>query len=234
MKTFAISDIHGCYDELMALYKKLPIDPKKDRMVFLGDYVDRGLKTKQVVEQLMKWNKKYPHWVFLYGNHEDLMLDALLYGGRVYGSYDLWWSQGGKETANSYLPHNLSQYEKAIATPADFIPKAHIEWLAALPRYFEDDKYIYVHGGIKPGLTPAETDPYDLIWIRNEFIDWPGDFGGKKVIYGHTPGPLLEPNVMDNKIGIDTAVCYSALNKLTAIELPKEIFYFQENFKRSK
>lgn len=230
MKTFAITDIHGCYDELMALYKKLPIDPEKDRMVFLGDYVDRGSQARQVVQQLIDWRKKYPHWVMLYGNHEDLMLDALMYSERVYHSFDLWFNQGGRQTYYSYLPKDLTKYERAISSVKDTIPKDHLEWLAALPRFFEDEKYIYVHGGLTPGKTPEQTDPQELIWIRDEFLlsdyDW-----GKKVIHGHTPADNLEPDVKKNRIGIDTAVCYAANNKLTAIELPEEKFYFQKNLK---
>ncbi len=228
---FAISDIHGCYDELMALYKQLPINPKKDQLIILGDHIDRGPKSKQVVNQLIKWKKKYPHWQFLYGNHEDLMLDALVYGGRVYGSFDLWFQQGGKETFLSYVPKNLTEYHKSIVQVKDVIPVEHLEFLMQLPRYYETDDYIFVHGGIKPGKTPEETDPQDLIWIRDEFIyanwDW-----GKKVIYGHTADNHtgeFEPLVQENKIGIDTAVCYSAFNKLTAIELPSEKFYFEKS-----
>lgn len=233
MKIFAISDIHGCYDELMALYKKLPIDPKKDMMVFCGDYIDRGPKSKQVVQQLMDWKKQYPHWQVLYGNHEDLMLDALVYQGRVYHSFDLWFTQGGKQTFLSYVPETATAYEKAIMQIKDVIPQEHLVFLASLPRYYETDDYIFVHGGIKPGKTPAETDPQDLIWLRDEFIDSKYDWG-KKVIYGHTPQDSpdpkknLQPHVQKNKIGIDTAVCYGAHNKLTAVELPSEVFHQQE------
>lgn len=234
MKQFVISDIHGHYDELMALYKQLPINPKKDQLVLLGDYVDRGPKTKQVVNQLIKWKKKYPHWQFLYGNHEDLMLDALMYNGRIYHSYDLWWGQGGKETYLSYLPKGLSPYDQAISQVKDHIPQEHLEFLAALPRWYETDEYYFVHGGLVPGEKPEDSDPNDLIWIRDQFIlsnyDW-----GKKVIYGHTADGRtgsFEPNVMENKIGIDTAVCYSANNKLTALQLPEEIFFFELNHLR--
>jgi serine/threonine protein phosphatase 1 len=242
VKTFVISDIHGCYDELMALYKKLPIDPQKDRVVFLGDYIDHGPKTKQVIEQLITWKKKYPHWVMLYGNHEDLMLDALLYGMIIYHSFDLWYSQGGKETYLSYIPKNLTAYEKSLIQVKDAIPQKHLFWLAALPRFFEDDMYIYVHAGLEPKRSPEETDPQQLIWIRDEFINSKYDWG-KKVIFGHTVDDRgkyynennpwgkeqkFMPIVMTNKIGIDTAVCPPSKKKLTAIELPTEKFYFQK------
>lgn len=246
MKTFAISDIHGCYDELMALYKQLPIDPEKDRMVFLGDYIDRGQQTKQVIEQLIAWKKQYPHWQVLYGNHEDLMLDTLLYQGRRYNSFDLWWQQGGKQTFLSYVPETATAYEKSIMQVKDVIPKAHLEWLAALPRWFADEQYIFCHGGLQPGKTPEETDPYEMIWIRDQFIDSHYDWG-KKVIFGHTAdgrgeyyNPLnawgtkqrLMPIVKANKIGIDTACCPPSNHFLTCLELPTEKFYHQESFNK--
>lgn len=236
-KIFCISDIHGHYKELMLLYKKLPINPKKDKMVFLGDYIDRGPDTKKVIQQLIKWQKLYPHWVFLFGNHEDFMKEALVRNTGVYGfqAWDLWIYNGGDTTKQSYYPKGLTASEKAIASISDFIPQSHLDFIASLPRYYEDDKYIYVHGGLKPGKTAAETLPYDLIWIRDEFID--SNYGwGKKVIFGHSADGTgqynkahkkFQPIIMPNKIGIDTAVCYGAYNGLTCLELPSEKFYFQ-------
>lgn len=234
MKTFAISDIHGHYDELMALMEKLPLNPKKDRMVFLGDFVDRGPKTKEVVQQLIDWKKKYPHWVVLKGNHEDMLIDALKETHPVYGDYYMWFEQGGFETKKSYMKE-LNAYEMSIASLQDEMPQEHLDFMASLPLFFQDDDYIYVHGGIKPGLQPWETEPFDLLWLRDEFIysdyDW-----GKKVIFGHTTATIRKDDKivgfktirMDNKIGIDTAICSpSGTGKLTAIELPIEKFYEQ-------
>lgn len=234
-KIFAISDIHGNYDELMALYKQLPINPEKDQLVICGDHIDRGPKTKQVIEQLMEWKKKYPHWQFLYGNHEDLMLDALVYGGKIYGSYDLWWMQGGRETYKSYTDAlDATVYEKAIMQVKDVIPVEHLEFLAQLPVWYESEDYYFVHGGLVPGKKPEYEDMQALIWARDLFID--SDYNwGKKVIFGHTPNDKpykwgapgakrWDPIVLPNKIGIDTV---SARNKLTAVELPSEKFYFQ-------
>lgn len=236
MKTFAIGDIHGCYDELMALMDKLKseahLNPKKDVVVFLGDYIDRGPKSKQVVSQLIEWNKKYPHWQFLYGNHEDLMLDALVYKGKIYDMYDLWWGQGGKETAHSYFPEGMSKYDMAISQPKDHILPEHLDWLRQRPFYWENEDYFFVHGGIPLATeledirkeSESEDMRYKVIWARDEFIYDQKDYG-KKIIFGHTPGPNFNPWVFDNKIGIDTAVCPSANNKLTAVELPNEKFY---------
>lgn len=93
-KLFAVGDIHGHFPELAALMTTLRTDAglqdQLDTVVFLGDLVDGGRQSRQVVDQLMAWNKQYPHWHFLKGNHEDMMLDALVYNNRKYGFYDMW------------------------------------------------------------------------------------------------------------------------------------------------
>ena len=214
------------------------LDPEQDRVVFLGDYVDGGPQVKDVIDHLMQWEKEFPHWVFLYGNHEDLMLDALIYNKKRYGDFYLWWNQGGRATFKSYTDGmDAEEYEKAIMQPLDVIPKEHIDWLKDRPLYFEDDTYFYVHAGLMPDLSieehkkSLETGEYKdelaqkLIWIRDEFIqeldfDW-----GKKIIYGHTT--FGEPLTHTNKIGIDTMGRFGG--KLTAIELPDETFHQQDS-----
>lgn len=236
----------------MALMKKLPINKSKDTVVFMGDYIDRGSRSKQVVEQMMKWENKYPHWKFLYGNHEDLMLDALIGKGQIYHSYDLWWMQGGKETTASYIPPEWTVYERAITNTMDVIPFEHIEWLRTRPYYHDSEKYFFVHGAVIPdtslddlkkGLDEGRRDfQQAVIWGRDLFIESSQDWG-KKIIFGHTADSQgryynsknpwgkkqkFMPIVKKNKIGIDCAVCPSACNKLCAVELPSEKFYFQE------
>lgn len=242
-KIFALSDIHGCYDEMMGLYKQLPIDPEVDQLVICGDVIDRGPDTKKVIQQLIDWKELYPHWQFLSGNHEDLMLDALMYGGRTYNSYDLWFTQGGKQTFESYVPDDLSDYEKQLIEVKDAILQEHLEFLAALPTYYESEDYYFVHGGLIPGEKPEDSSRYDMIWVREGFIESDYDWG-KKVIFGHTAdgrGKYYNPDnawgkqqafmpiVMKNKIGIDTAVCPPANQRLTCIQLPEEIFYFERS-----
>jgi serine/threonine protein phosphatase 1 len=249
-KIWCVGDIHGCYAELMKLHCKLlnaGMIPEKDIVVFVGDYIDRGPSTGMVIDQMIKWQKEYPHWVFLYGNHEDLMLDALLYNGRIYNSYDLWWQQGGKETAYSYYPDGLSDYEKAISQPAEHIKIEHLGWLAELPWYYENGNYFFVHGGVLPDVALDEQKHFAdngtqkekemikkaWIWARDEFIDSNYDWG-KKIVFGHSAayksrwGYLGGPIIMENKIGIDGAVCPPAKKNLIAVKLPEEVFYFQE------
>lgn len=251
-KIFAISDIHGCYDSMMALMEQLPIN-KEDTVVFLGDYVDRGPKTKNVIDQCMKWEKENPHWQFLYGNHEDLMLDALVYKGRIYHSYDLWYQQGGLQTAQSYFPAGFSKYDMAISQPEDHIIPQHLNWLRTRKRYFDSPDCFFVHAGIPDApleeiMNLCDTQgvsndmAQSMIWAREPFISSKYDWG-KKIIFGHTAdydgkyynsnndwgkNQRFMPIVKKNKIGIDCACCPPARHKLCAIQLPEEIFYFQE------
>ena len=234
-KLFAIGDIHGCYTELMLLFKKLPIDPENDTVVFMGDYIDRGPDSKKVVEQMIKWMNEYPHWVFLRGNHEDIF-ENWLKGGQKY--QENWqWScflyNGGKETLKSY---GLSEPVKTG------FPKAHVDFLLKETEImYETDDYVFVHAGLIPNDTIEnikklmnKTIKNALLWAREGFIDSDWDWG-KKVIFGHSAafksrwGKLGQPIIMKNKIGIDGAVCPGACKNLIAVELPIEKFYFQEN-----
>lgn len=233
-RLIAIGDIHGHYDQMMVLMHQIK-PTKKDTLVFLGDYVDGGPDTAKVVSQLMKWHEKHPHWQFLYGNHEDLMLDAMLYNSRIYGSWHLWWEQGGKQTAQSYMPKKMSAYDKAISNPSDHIPVSHLYWLQDRPRYFETDDFFFVHAGVRPGISLEENKKLDyqqeLIWIRDDFIfsdyDW-----GKKIIFGHTvfpyrgKGSYKNPLIEDNKIGIDGM--HHNEGNLIAFNATENTFWFQD------
>lgn len=255
-RTFAIGDLHGHFDQLLRLYDQLlqnGLTPEKDTLVFLGDYVDGGNQVKQTLDWLIKKQKQYPHWQFLIGNHELLMLDALVFGGRIYGSFDLWYQQGGKETFYSYLPDSLTDFEKAISNPLDHIPVDHLDWLRTRPYYYEDDNYFFVHAGIpnKTSLSQFKTaiDNNDLdmqqaaVWIRDEFLQSVKDWG-KKIVFGHTVFPhgpyrgadpvtmkktskIGYPFIQKNKIGID-GMMHNEGN-LIAINLPDETFFFEHS-----
>ncbi len=218
-KLFAIGDIHGHFNELIALMdillSRAGLQPESDTVVFLGDYVDIGPATKKVIDQLIAWQEHYPHWVFLKGNHEDMMLDALVYNSRKYGFYDMWWGQGGRETTASYLPDGFSHYDRAIMQPREFVLTSHLEWLNRLPLTHEQDGYVFVHAGFLPRVGLAGQTERDMLWIRERFVNSDWNFDGKRVVFGHTP--FKEPLVMPNKIGIDTM--FHHIGKVTAVEL---------------
>jgi serine/threonine protein phosphatase 1 len=207
-KLFAIGDIHGCYDRLKALVGKIPIDFSRDTLLFIGDYIDRGPHSAEVVDYLIQLKKRVKEVIFLKGNHED-MLDKFLSGDDRF-TYLL---NGGQQTLDSYL-------KKPVQSESFPIPSDHIEFFKSLRLYYETEEFIFVHAGLRP-RTPLETQSTeDLLWIRDNFISTKYDFG-KRVIFGHTP--LKKPLVEPNKIGIDTGAVYG--NALTCVQLPELVFF---------
>lgn len=203
MKYVAISDIHGHRDELQALmgHLKHEVDFNEAHFVFLGDYVDGGKDVRNVIEDCMAYEKLYPHWTFLYGNHEDMMLDALRHKSVKYHDYYQWYGQGGKETARSYYPEGLTPYEMALIKPSDYIPTDHLDWIESRPSVLETEEFIFVHAGLLPNHTVEQTPLEDRLWIRSKFYNSRYDWG-KRVIFGHTF--MEQPFVRFNMIGIDT------------------------------
>ncbi len=209
-KIFAVGDIHGCYDKLVAMMKILPWNREAgDLLLFIGDYIDRGPKSRDVVHFLVNLRKKGGKFIFLKGNHERMLLDYYI----QQKDQMLYVANGGAETIASYV-------EGGIGRKAFVLPEDHLEFLLSLKLYYETDDYIFVHAGLRDGIGLEEQSEEDMLWIREEFIysayDW-----NKRVIFGHTA--LETPFVTPGKIGIDTGAVYG--NKLTAVELPRMKFY---------
>jgi serine/threonine protein phosphatase 1 len=211
-KIFAIGDIHGCLFKLEKLISLLgnTIDRDNDTLLFIGDYIDRGPDPKGVVDFVLDLREKFARSVFLLGNHEDMFLNYI--NGREEGY--MFFMNGGDATAASY--GSKAPGERGKIT----VPEDHMEFFTTLLPYYETENYIFVHAGLRPGISLAEQAAEDLIWIRYEFIRSSYDFG-KTVVFGHTP--LLEPLIERNKIGIDTGAVYGGL--LTCIELPAKKIY---------
>jgi serine/threonine protein phosphatase 1 len=207
-KIFAIGDIHGCYDRLKALMEKIPIDLSRDALVFIGDYIDRGPHSVEVVDYLIQLKNRFPDIIFLKGNHED-MLDKFLNGADRF-TYLL---NGGQQTLDSYLT-------KSVQSEFFPIPPDHMEFFKSLRLFFETEEFIFVHAGLRPRVPLESQKTEDLLWIRDKFVSSKHDFG-KRVIFGHTP--LKKPLVEPNKIGIDTGAVYG--NALTCIRLPDLVFF---------
>jgi len=207
-KIFAIGDIHGSFNQLQELMQKIPIDFTRDTLVFIGDYIDRGPNSVEVVEYLIGLKKRVPGIVFLKGNHED-MLEKYLDGTDRF-TYLL---NGGQNTLDSYLSRNLQS--ELYPIPAD-----HMAFFKSLRLYYETEAYIFVHAGLRPKVPLASQETEDLLWIRDKFLYSKYNFG-KTVIFGHTP--LEKPLVESNKIGIDTGAVYG--NALTCVQLPELAFF---------
>jgi len=198
-RLLAIGDIHGCRDLLDLLLKKVA-PTAADRMIFLGDYIDRGPDSCGVVERLLELQNKFPDTAFLRGNHEQMLLDFL--SGEDHLMFLL---NGGNAT--------LESYEKN-ADGKPVIPKEHLAFFNNLQSHFIFGDFIFVHAGLRPGVPIDQQEEYDMLWIRGEFINSDYDWG-KTVVFGHSPQSQVLKR--SNMIGLDTGAVYS--NCLTCCDL---------------
>jgi len=207
-KIFVVGDIHGCFDKLCALMDKIPINNTRDQLIFIGDYIDRGPSSFDVVNYLIDFKKRVPGTIFIKGNHEDMLQNYLDGSDRF--TYLL---NGGQQTMDEYL--NRSDNKEPFP-----IPSEHLEFFNSLQLYYQTDDYIFVHAGLREKVPLESQDKMDLLWTRDEFIYSDFNFG-KRVIFGHTP--FKEPLLQANKIGIDTGAVYG--NLLTCLQLPEMEFF---------
>ena len=197
--------------KLQALIRSIGADPQNDTLIFIGDYIDRGNSSREVVDYVIRLKNGYKKTVCLLGNHEHMLIHYL--AGL---DEDIYLGNGGIATLHSYGIRRSDEPEKRKAE----IPLEHRQFFEALLPFYETENYIFVHAGLKPGFPLHEQTMHDLLWIRHEFIDAEDDFG-KMIIFGHTP--LSYPLIMPNKIGIDTGAVYGG--KLTCVELPAVKIY---------
>lgn len=206
-RIFAVGDIHGCLGMVESLLDKIPADPECDTLIFLGDYIDRGADSREVIEFLIGLRRTFKNLIFLMGNHEKMFRDYFTRTNRHF--FNLY---GDENTKNAY--GKAKEFH---------VPSSHSDFFHSLGLIYETDQYIFVHAGLRPGIPVKKQKEVDILWIREDFFAAHCDFG-KKVIFGHTP--FREPLVKADKIGIDTGAVYG--NILTCVQLPDEIFYFSQ------
>ena len=203
MSTYVIGDIHGEIDQVKTIFDKINYNPADDKLIFVGDYVDRGKNSYQVYKFIK--NLADDKNIFLRGNHEEMMIDAVLNENQI----NLWYQNGGQKTEASF-PNN-SELEKA----ANFFD--------SLPYYYTTSDYIFVHAGIDPAKSLAEQTEHDLVWIRQQFLGAAEeDFKENRIIVaGHSP--VAEVRFEENKILVDTGAGKGGI--LSAVDLKtKEVF----------
>ena len=214
---YAIGDIHGAADALDALLKKIGKDAgglEKARLIFLGDYVDRGPDSKGVIERLVSLQKNYSDAVFLKGNHEAVMLDFLSDPEEALE----WLDWGGDETLRSYgVRGALTKSEEDLsAALTDALPENHREFLETLKLMHRAGDYLFVHAGVRPGVAIDDQDEEDLLWIRKQFHEAPANRRPEfTVVHGHHP--TKKPVDAGWRVGVDTGACWSGV--LTAVRL---------------
>lgn len=194
-RLIGISDIHGEYEKLCSVLNK--IDPKKeDTIIFMGDYIDRGSKSKEVVDKIISM-QEICSCVYLIGSHEYALLHAQ---SDEYYNY-LFWNYGGVETAKSY-----GSFENIL--------KTHGQFFKSLKYYYLTDKYLFIHAGLKPGISLENQREEDMVYIRKEFYSQKHSLP-QKIIFGHTE--FKTPQVQEDKICIDTGCGKYKDSPLTAI-----------------
>jgi len=208
MRLYVVGDVHGRDDLLADLMRDIERDgrtfPDKQKiLVFLGDYIDRGLQSRQVLDRLTGPMPQGFEVVFLKGNHELAMKQFLEdpQFGRTWKYY------GGLETLHSYgvtelaLSDDPREFERARDRLHHVLPTAHKQFLDTLLLSAEFGDYFFAHAGVRPGISLKRQIEEDLLWIREDFLQSRASFG-KVVVHGHTPSEGVV--FRDNRIGIDT------------------------------
>jgi len=212
---YAIGDVHGMNDLLGRLLAAIEVDAGRGvpvTIVFLGDVVNRGGQTRQVLDRLLAGpTPPGDNWIVLRGNHEQMMLDALTSG--TVGIFERWLKMGGMQTLASYgclLKKASPAYARGLVDPG------HIRFLAGLPVMHIAGGYLFVHAGVEPGVPLQRQDAKKLLTIRGRFLRKPHGLPFT-VIHGHTPTggrPRLGPG----RVGVDTGAYFTGILTAVAID----------------
>ena len=212
----AVGDIHGRLDLLEKLWAQIEavarLSAARERtLIFLGDYVDRGLQSRQVIDRLLAGFQGF-ETIFLKGNHDETLVQFL--DDPKLG--EVWRNFGGIETLRSYgVQHRPGgDWAQTRAEFAAHLPAEHLKFFQSLHLHYACGDFLFVHAGVQPGLALEHQSEHDLLWIRDEFLNSTMSFG-RIVVHGHTPErqPVLRPN----RIGIDTGAYMTGV--LTALVL---------------
>ncbi|MBA9083758.1 serine/threonine protein phosphatase 1 [Fontibacillus solani] len=212
MRKLVISDIHGCYDEFEELLNKVKYIPSEDQLILLGDYCDRGPKSKEVIEQVRRLVQQ-GNVIALRGNHDQLFIDAMENNENA-----IWMENGGISTIKSYVGKdwfkkgfNYPEYNRAKAFIKMYY-QHHIDFLKSLPLYAEDDRHLFVHAGIDPAYSgDLQSHPDNIfLWGTKQFIGNDHQLN-KTVVFGHIPTKRIHASTDiwfgNKKIGLDGG-CY--------------------------
>jgi serine/threonine protein phosphatase 1 len=226
---YAVGDIHGRADLLRILHDQIAADaesltPGTDKLVvYVGDYVDRGLESRKVLDLLIDQPLAEFRAIYLLGNHDAWLLSFLIDANIG----PTWLRFGGDATLHSYgvrlrpSSDHPEHYEVLQAELRERLPRRHVEFLEDLELSYETGDYLFVHAGVRPSVPLDRQAVDDLLWIREPFLSWRRDLG-KVIVHGHTVE--AEPAVRANRIGIDTGACWTGC--LTCLVLEEGSYRF--------
>ncbi|MEI6855919.1 metallophosphoesterase family protein [Psychrilyobacter sp.] len=205
-RIWIISDIHGYHNLFLKLMDRIKLTAK-DLLIINGDSCDRGSSSLEMYETIEELIDSGLNIIHTFGNHENLMVNAI-----EDGELFAWYRNGGRQTIDSYK----KRYD---------ILNKHLKYIKNMPIAVDLGKYFVVHAGINPKKTIERQIPYEMIWIRNDFINQPILKTDKIIVYGHTPNLDGKIHFVDDqKISIDCGSYDTGV--LGAIELKRiEIIY---------
>lgn len=194
MKTYALADLHGRYDLLQEAFAQIAVHawPDRYKVVTLGDYVDRGPQSREIIARLMGGPDGDYELVCLKGNHEDMMVETL-----TAPLHPNWWvGNGGGQTLISYGHERAGDYHPEV------VPADHIEWLRSLPTIHIDRHRVFVHAGVDPTIPLDEQTERAKLWmLYPDGADL--GHGERHVVHGHhqfADGPVL----LNHRTDLDT------------------------------
>lgn len=227
-RRIAIGDIHGCYLTLRYLLEEKVRLQKGDSLFFTGDYIDRGPKSKEVLDYLMFLSDNYSVGL-VRGNHEQMLLDTY----SDISGLNLWMQNGAEITLNSIVKPNHSL---DLISMIKLIPENYIEFLSNMPCFLDTGNYIIVHAGLNFDIEDPFQDKEYMLWARNDVII-PEKYSEKKIIHGHTPqlSELINikiNNENSNVINLDSGCVYTKIpgyGVLTAFDMDSRTIFLQKN-----
>ena len=218
-RIYAVGDVHGRADLLAALLARIDDDLKAHPIaqpiqVLLGDYIDRGPHSRQVIDLLITRQREHDA-LFLRGNHEVYALQALANPAVL----SEWKRMGGFDTLLSYGVNPSSRTDTkadrdTVIAFRQVLPESHRRFFESLTLSFTCGDFFFAHAGVRPGIPLPQQYQQDLLWIRDDFLFYEEDFG-KIIVHGHTP--VSEPDIRPNRINIDTGAY--ATGRLTCLVL---------------
>jgi serine/threonine protein phosphatase 1 len=220
-RAYAVGDVHGRVDLLEHILAKIHADLQRrpaprTLLVFVGDLVDRGPSSAQVIERLRCYRRDGVEPVFLLGNHEEVLLRILAGDSSV---VDSWLKFGGLQCLQSYgvtlARIRGRSAEQVVELVQATVPKEHVEFLEAFADSCRFGDYLFVHAGIRPGVDVDQQSQSDLRWIREPFLFDESDHGFV-VVHGHTITDEVDER--PNRIGIDTGAYRSGVLTALAVE----------------
>ncbi len=220
-RAYVVGDVHGRLDLLDHLLGEIHRDidtsrPARVLLVFLGDLIDRGPASAQVVERLRTYRHDGVRPIFLLGNHEEVLLRVIAGEAEAIPG---WLRFGGADCLKSYGvdPRAISAASdaQAIATIREAIPQSHVDFLRTFVDTCRFGDYLFVHAGVRPGIALERQSQSDLRWIREPFLLDDSEHGFV-VVHGHTITKGVDERT--NRIGIDTGAYRTGTLTALAIE----------------